>query len=169
MAEMKYLPSPKKRIGVFGIGLILGGLLILYALIGNSTGSENLQLFVREKSQAEVVRYVDFPVGERSRVIMIRDQEDNRTAMAFVKFPLFDRWNMTGFQTVSGKETRPISLEIDDGFAVFQSEVSFDRVRVLSKRSFSGSFAKTVSVLLFILLAVGINWWLSKYRRNKVV
>ena len=169
MAEQRYLPSPKKRIGLFGMGMVFAGLFLLYALLGNSTGSAHLQQFVVDKSRAEVVRYVDFPVGERSRVIMVRDQEDNRTAMAFVKFPFLDRWNLTGSATVTGKVTKPISLEIDDGFAVFQSEVSFDRVRVLSKSGFGGSYAKTISVVLFILLAVGINWWFSRYRRNRVV
>ena len=166
---MQYLPSPKKRISAFRIGLICAGLFLVYVLLGNSASTENLPQFVRDKSKAEVVRYADFPAGERSKVVMIRDTEDNRIAMTFVKVPIVDRWNMTGFETVSGKETKPIAIEIDDGFTVFRSEVSFDRVRVLSQKSFSGSYAKTISILLFIGLAVGINWWLSRYRRNKVV
>lgn len=169
MAEMKYLPPAKKPVGVFRIGLVIAVLFLLYAIIGNSTNTENLPLFVRDKTQVEVIRYADFPVGARAKVVMIRDEEDNRTVMTFVKVPVLDRWNLTGYKTVSGKETKPIAMAIDDGFGVLRSEISFDRVQVLSKESWSGSYAKTISIGLFILLAVGINWWLSRYRRNKVV
>lgn len=169
MTEMKYLPPVQKRAGFFRIGLVIAGLFLLYAIIGNSTNSENLPVFVREKVRAEVVRYADFMAGQRARVVLIRDQQDNRTAMTFVKLPFLDRWNMTGYKTVPGTETKPIAIEIDDGFDVLQSEVSWDRVKVLAQTGWSGSYARTLSVLMFLLFAIGINWWLSRYRRNKVV
>jgi hypothetical protein len=166
---MKYLPPVKKSGGFFRIGLVIVVLFMGYVLLGNSTNSENLPQFVRDKARVEVIRYADYVAGERARVIMIRDEQDNRMVMTFVKLPLFDRWNMTGYKTVPGKETKPIAIAIDDGFDVLQSEVSFDRVRILSQNGWSGSYAKTLSVLMFLLLAIGINWWLSRYRRNKVV
>lgn len=169
MREMKYLPPARKRGGFFRIGLLIAGLFLLYAIIGNSTNTENLPLFVRDKAQVEVIRYADYMVGQHARVVMIRDEQDSRTVMTFVKVPLLDRWNLTGYETVPGTDTKPIAIDIDDGFGVLRSEVSFDRIQVLSINGWSGSYAKTISVGLFILLAVGINWWLSRYMRIKVV
>lgn len=169
MAEMKYLPAGKKNGQVLRLILLGFAAFVAYVTLGNSTGSDNLQQFVSDRNQVEVVRYSDFNVGPHSRVVIVRDTQDGRTAMAFVKVPFLDRWNMTERIHVPGAETKPIAISIDDGYEVYQVEVSFDRVNVLSSTSWNGTYAKTISLGMFILLAVGINWWLSRYRRNKVV
>ena len=168
-AEMKYLPGGKSR----GKALkwILVGLVafVVYVTLGNSTSTENLQQFVRDRSQVEVVRYSDFTVGTHSRVVLVRDDKDGRTAMTFVKVPFMDRWNLTDRKAVVGTETKPIEINIDDGFGVLQAEVSFDRVNILGSTHWSGTYAKSISIMIFMLLAVGINWWLGRYKRIKVV
>lgn len=169
MAEMKYLPGGRKSGRMLRLVLLGFAAFVVYVTLGNSTGSENMQQFVSDKSQVEVVRYSDFNVGPHSRVVIVRDTKDGRTAMAFVKVPFLDRWNMTERKHVPGSETKPIAISVDDGYDVYQAEVSFDRVNVLGNTSWSGTYARTISLGLFILLAVGINWWLSRYRRNKVV
>jgi hypothetical protein len=169
MAEMKFLPAGRKP-GRFLRWILLGFLVfIAYVTLGNSTGSDNLQQFVRDRSQVDVVRYSDFTVGAHSRVVIVRDSQDGRTAMTFVKVPFLDRWNLTEQKKVTGEDAKPIAINIDDGFIVLQSEVSFDRVNILGSTQWSGTYAKSISIGLFILLAVGINWWLSRYKRMKVI
>jgi len=169
MAEMKYLPAGRKSGRLFRWVLLGFVAFVVYITLGNSTGSENLQQFVANRSQVEVVRYSDFAVGAHSRVVIVRDTQDGRTAMTFIKVPFLDRWNLTEKKIVPGSETKPIAINIDDGYSVLQAEVSFDRVNILGSTKWSGTYAKTISIALFILLAVGINWWLSRYRRTKVV
>jgi hypothetical protein len=169
MAEIKYLPAGRKRGRLFR-WIIFGFVCFsVYITLGSSTVTENLQQFVSDKSQVEVVRYSDFTVGPHSRVILIRDSEDGRTAMTFVKVPFLDRWKLADRKTVTGTETKPIAIDVDDGFSVLQAEVSFDRVNVLGSTHWSGTYAKTISIGMFILLAVGINFWLERYKRIKVV
>jgi len=169
MAEIKYLPAGRKN-ARFSHWILLGFVaFVVYITLGNSTNSENLRQFVQERSQIEVVRYSEFNVGTHSRVVIVRDTSDGRTAMAFVKVPFLDRWNLKEQKKVSGVESKPIAITIDDGFSALQAEVSFDRVNILSNSKWSGTYAKTISIGLFILLAVGINWWLSRYKRNKIV
>jgi len=169
MAEMKYLPAGKKK-GRFLRWIILGFMVfVAYVTLGSSASSENLQQFVSDRSQVEVARYSDVPVGPHSRVVLVRDTQDGRTAMSFTKVPFLDRWNLTEQVKVTGKDAKPIAINIDDGFVVFQTEVSFDRVNILGTSKWSGNYAKSISIGLFILLAVGINWWLSLYKRNKVI
>ncbi len=169
MAEMKYLPAGKKS-GRFLRWILLGFVLFVgYVTLGSSSDSDQLRQFVQNRSQVDVVRYSDFTVGPHSRVVIIRDTQDGRTAMSFTKVPFLDRWNMTEQIKVDGEDSRPIAINIDDGFVVFQTQVSFDRVNILGASKWSGTYAKSLSIGLFILIAVGINWWLSRYRRNKVV
>lgn len=169
MVEMKFLPAGKKG-GRFLRWIILGFMVfVAYVTLGSSASSENLQQFVSDRSQVEVVRYSDVIVGPHSKVVLVRDTQDGRTAMSFTKVPFLDRWNMTEQVKVTGEDAKPIAINIDDGFVVFQTEVSFDRVNILGTSNWSGAYAKSISIGLFILLAVGINWWLSIYKRNKVV
>ncbi len=169
MAEMKYLPTGKKSGRVLR-WIILGFLIFAaYVTLGNSTSSENLHYFVRDRIAVDVARYSDFTVGTNSRVVIVRDIQDSRTAMTFLKVPFLDRWNLTEKVNVDGADTKPIAISIDDGFVVLLAEVSFDRVNIQGNSSWSGTYAKTISIGLFILLAVGINWWLSLYKRNKVI
>jgi hypothetical protein len=142
---------------------------VAYVTLGSSASSENLQQFVSDRSQLEVVRYTNFTVGPHSKVVIVRDTQDGRTAMSFTKVPFLDRWNMTEQIQVDGEDSRPIAINIDDGFVVFQTEVSFDRVNILGTSNWSGTYAKSLSIGLFILIAVGINWWLSRYKRMKVI
>lgn len=169
MAEMKFLPAGRKPVRL--LPWVLLGLLvfIVYVTLGNSTGSENLQQFVRDRSQVDVVRYSDFTVGAHSKVVIVRDNQDGRTAMSFTKVPFLDRWNLTEQKKVTGEDTKPIAINIDDGFGVLKSEVSFDRVNILGNSTWSGTYAKAISIGLFILLAVGINWWLSLYKKKSRV
>lgn len=169
MAEMKYLPAGRKSRRVSRWILLGVVMFVFYVLLGNSTSTEKLQQFVIDRSQVEVVRYSDLSVGSYSRVVLIRDTQDNRTAITFVKVPFLDRWNLSGQQTADNKTSKPIAIEIDDGFGVLKAEVSYDRVNILESTSWSGTYAKTISIGLFILLAVGINYWLGRYKRNKVV
>lgn len=165
MAEMKYLPAGRKSGRL--LRWILVGLVafIVYVTLGNSTGTENLQQFVRDRNPVEVVRYSDFTVGTHARVVLVRDEKDGRTAMTFVKVPFLDRWNLTDKITVSGTETKPISIDIDDGYGVLHAEVSFDRVNIMGNTQWSGTYAKTISIGIFILLAVGINFWMDRRKR----
>lgn len=166
MAEIKYLPSGKKN-GRFFRWILLGFIaFVVYVTLGNSTGTEQLQQFVGVRSQVEVVRYSDYTVGTYSRVVIVRDTKDGRTAMSFVKVPFLDRWNLTEQKKVTGAETKPIEINIDDGFGVLQAEVSFDRVNILGSTKWSGTYAKTISIALFVLLAIGINWWLGLYKKK---
>jgi len=169
MAEMKYLTAGKKPRRIFRWILLGFMAFVLYVTLGNSTGSEKLQQFVSDRSQVEVVRYSDYVIDGHSRVVLVRDSKDGRTAMAFVKVPLLDRWNLTEQKQVSGAETKPIAINIDDGFVVYEAEVSFDRINILGNTKWSGTYARTISIALFILLAIGVNWWLSRYKRTKVV
>jgi len=165
MAEMKYLPAGRNKGKV--LKWILVGLVafIAYVTLGNSTSTENLQQFVRDRSQVEVVRYSDFTVGIHSRVVIVRDDKDGRTAMTFVKVPFLDRWNLTDRKSVVGTETKPIEINIDDGFGVLQAEVSFDRVSILGNTHWSGTYAKSISIVVFMLLAVGINVYMDRKKR----
>lgn len=169
MAEMKYLPEGKRK-GKLLKWILLGLVaFVVYVTLGNSTSSENLQQFVRDRSQVEVVRYSDYTAGAHSRVVIVRDTLDGRTAMTFVKVPFLDRWNLTDRKSVVGTETKPIEINIDDGFGVLKAEVSFDRVNIMGSTKWSGTYAKSISIALFILLAIGINWWLGRYKQIKVV
>ena len=169
MEEIKYLPAGRQS-GRFFRWILLGIVVfVIYITLGNSTSSENLQQFVRDRSQVEVVRYSDFTVGTYSRVVLVRDEKDGRTAMTFVKVPFLDRWNLTDRKAVTGAETKPIAINIDDGFGVLQAEVSFDRINILGNTKWSGTYAKTISIVLFILLSVGINWWLGQKKRPEAV
>lgn len=169
MAEMKYLPAGKKSRRVLRWILLGFVLFVSYVTLGSSTDSDQLRQFVQNRSQVDVVRYSDFTVGPHSRVVIVRDTQDGRTAMSFTKVPFLDRWNMTEQIKVGGEDAKPIAINIDDGFVVFRAEVSFDRVKILGMSKWSGTYAKSLSIGLFILIAVGINWWLSLYKRNKVV
>jgi hypothetical protein len=168
MAEFKFLPKPKQRGRVFKWVLLGLVAFIAYVTIGNSTSSENLQQFVRDRSQVDVVRYSDYTVGIHSKVVIVRDDQDGRTAMAFVKVPFMDRWNLTERVSVDGKETKPIAMNIDDGYSMLQAEVNFDRVNILESTRWSGTYAKSISILIFILLAVGINFWMDRKKRPQV-
>lgn len=166
MAEMKCLPAGKKS-GRFFRWILLGFLVLIgYIMLGSSTATENLQQFVSDRSQTEVVRYSDFTVGTYSKVVIVRDNQDGRTAMSFTKVPFLDRWNLTEKINVTGEVTKPIAINIDDGYGVLQAEVSFDRVNILGHTKWSGAYAKSISIGLFILLAVGINWWLGLYKKK---
>lgn len=165
MTEMKYLPPGKKRgkaLKWIALGLAA---FVVYVTLGNSTSTENLQQFVRDRSQVEVVRYSDYTVGTHSRVVIVRDDKDGRLAMTFVKVPFLDRWNLTDRKAVVGTETKPIEINIDDGFGVLQAEVSFDRVMILGNTHWSGTYAKSISIIIFILLAVGINFYMDRKKR----
>lgn len=164
MDEMKTLPPGKKskKLRWILIGLAV---FIAYVTIGNSTSTENLQQFVNDRSAVEVERYSDFTVGTYSMVVLIRDNNDGRTAMSFVKVPLMDRWNLTEMVTVKGTETKPILMDIDNGFEVLKTEVSFERVNIIGDTHWSGTYAKTISILIFMLLAVGINFWMNWIKR----
>jgi hypothetical protein len=164
MDEMKYLPPAKKskRLRWILIGLAV---FIAYVTIGNSTSTENLQQFVSDRSAVEVERYSDFTVGTYSIVVLIRDNNDGRTAMSFVKVPLMDRWNLTSMVSVKGTETKPILMDIDNGFGVLKTQVSFERVNILGNTDWSGTYAKTISILIFMLLAVGINVYMNWIKR----
>jgi hypothetical protein len=167
MAEMKYLPAGRNKGKVLkwiSLGLVA---FVVYVTLGNSTSTENLQQFVRDRSQVEVVRYSDYTVGTHSRVVIVRDDKDGRIAMTFVKVPFLDRWNLTDHKTVVGTETKPIEINIDDGFGVLKAEVSFDRVSILGNSHWSGTYAKSVSIGIFILLAVGINFYMDRKKRPK--
>lgn len=169
MTELKYLPAGRKR-GKLLRWILLGfAVFVVYVTLGNSTSTENMHQFARDRNQIEVVRYSDFAVGTYSRVVLLRDEQDGRTAMAFVKVPFLDRWNLTNQKTVNGTETKPIAIEIDDGFGVLKAEVSFDRVNILGNTNWSGTYAKAISIALFILTAVVIAWWQNRYKKNKVV
>ena len=167
MAEFKSLPKPKQRGRMFKWVLLGLAVFVVYVTLGNSTGSENLQQFVRDRSQVEVARYSDYTVGDHSKVVIVRDEKDGRIAMAFVKVPFMDRWNLTERVSVDGKETKPIAINIDDGYSMLQTEVNFDRVNILGSTRWSGTYAKSVSILLFILLAVGINFWMDRKKRSQ--
>ena len=164
-SEMKYLPAGKRKGGMLRWILIGLALYVAYITFGNSTSTENLQQFVRDRSQVEVVRYSDFAAGSHSRVVLVRDENDGRTAMTFVKVPMLDRWNLVKSVTVAGTETKPIAIDIDDGFGVLKAEVSFDRINIIDNMHWSGTYAKTVSIIIFIFLAVGINFWMDWKKR----
>jgi hypothetical protein len=169
MAEMKYLPAGRKSVRFYRWILVGFLVFVVYVTLGNSTGSDNLPYFVRDRIEGDVARYSDFTAGSNARVVIVRDTNDSRTAMAFLKVPFLDRWNLTEKVIVEKADTKPIAINVDDGFDVLQAEVSFDRVNIQGNAKWSGAYAKTISIGLFILIAVGINWWLSRYRRNKVV
>jgi hypothetical protein len=56
-------------------------------------------------------------------------------------------------------------MDIDNGFGVLKTQVSFERVNILGNTDWSGTYAKTISILIFMLLAVGINVYMNWIKR----
>ncbi len=158
---MEYLsPSPKPR---RFIGKILFGLLILlvYVIWGDSTNPQNMEEYVQKRVTQGVVRYEVYDQSLHGKIVMVRDDQDGRTALAFVKIPFLNRWHLTEKVTVDGEIKKPIVIGLDDGFTVYEAEVSFDRVKIIGVTHWSGSYAKIISILLFLVLAVFIYLWME--------
>lgn len=164
---MDYLPPVKGKRKLLPWVLLGLFLLTMYTMLGNSTTPEKMQEYVQNSITTEVVRYDVYDQSANTKIVIIRDEHDGRTAFSFLKVPFIERWQMKEVISVPATETRPITIGVDQGFRVLTAQVGFDRVNIVGMSRWNGSYARMVSLVLFMGLAVIIHFWLEWKHRIK--
>jgi len=165
---MEYLPPVKRKKRILPWVLVILLLLVIYTTLGNSTTPGKMRDYVQSNISSEVVRFDVYDQDTKTKIVIIRDEHDGRTALSFLKVPFMDRWTLKDTVSVPPKETRPITVEVDEGFRVLTEQVGFDRVEVLHVSNWNGSYARLICLLLFMVLAVVIHFWLEWRHRPKM-